>query len=156
LEGFFFSSLQNTMDRHFGITVNCFQKHTTTGHESSNSGKKKEDFLRARHMRVCGAGPSGACDGLAWPVWVWHGGEDKGRWIKRAEKGLTRDGGACLCGLHAWVGGFGAGEATALADVVLCRRRRLNSNQISTIANGAFAGLTALTDLYDAGLWVGL
>jgi hypothetical protein len=29
----------------------------------------------------------------------------------------------------------------------------LYSNQISTIANGAFAGLTGLTYLYDAGLW---
>jgi hypothetical protein len=29
----------------------------------------------------------------------------------------------------------------------------LYSNQISTIANGAFTGLTALTELYGAGLW---
>jgi hypothetical protein len=43
----------------------------------------------------------------------------------------------------------------ALAHAVACRRRDLDSNQISTIANGAFAGLTALTDLYDAGLWGG-
>jgi hypothetical protein len=42
---------------------------------------------------------------------------------------------------------------TALADAVLCRRRYLDSNQIRTIANGAFAGLTALTSLYGAGLW---
>jgi hypothetical protein len=42
---------------------------------------------------------------------------------------------------------------TALADAVLCRCRRLDSNQIRTIANGAFAGLTALTELYGAGLW---
>jgi hypothetical protein len=43
---------------------------------------------------------------------------------------------------------------TALAHAVVCRRRYLSNNQISTIANGAFAGLTALTDLYGAGLWV--
>jgi hypothetical protein len=29
----------------------------------------------------------------------------------------------------------------------------LNNNQISTIANGTFAGLTALQYLYGAGLW---
>jgi hypothetical protein len=47
----------------------------------------------------------------------------------------------------------GAVLATALAHMVVCRRRWLFSNQISTIADGAFAGLTALTQLYDSGLW---
>jgi hypothetical protein len=42
---------------------------------------------------------------------------------------------------------------TALAHAVVCRRRWLYTNQISTIANGAFTGLTALTELYGAGLW---
>jgi hypothetical protein len=49
---------------------------------------------------------------------------------------------------------FEAVLATALAHAVFCRRRWLTSNQISTIANGAFAGLTALTELYGTGLWV--
>ncbi len=40
---------------------------------------------------------------------------------------------------------------TALADAVAFRG--LSDNQISTIANGTFAGLTALTLLYDARLW---
>ncbi len=48
---------------------------------------------------------------------------------------------------------LGAVSVTALTHAVVCRRRRLESNQISTIANGAFTGLTALTWLYDAGLW---
>jgi hypothetical protein len=43
--------------------------------------------------------------------------------------------------------------ATALAHAVVCRRRWLHNNTISTISNGAFAGLTALTELYDTGLW---
>ncbi len=42
---------------------------------------------------------------------------------------------------------------TALSHAVVCRRRYLYNNQISTIANGAFTGLTALTELYGAGLW---
>jgi hypothetical protein len=42
---------------------------------------------------------------------------------------------------------------TALADAVACRRRQVDSNRISTIANGAFTGLTALTWLYGAWLW---
>jgi hypothetical protein len=42
---------------------------------------------------------------------------------------------------------------TALAHAVACRRRNLNNNQISMIDNGAFTGLTALRNLYDAGLW---
>jgi hypothetical protein len=58
--------------------------------------------------------------------------------------GLTRDGGGCAC--------FGAVRATALAHALVCRRRWLYNNQISTIANGAFAGLTALSQLYGAGL----
>ncbi len=47
-------------------------------------------------------------------------------------------------------------RATALAHAVLCWCRWLSSNQISTIANGTFAGLTALTELYGAGLWAGM
>ncbi len=42
---------------------------------------------------------------------------------------------------------------TALAYAVVCRCRDLWNNQISTIANGTFTGLTALTQLYGAGLW---
>ncbi len=49
---------------------------------------------------------------------------------------------------------FGAMLVTALAHAVACRRRSLNSNQISTIVNGTFVGLTALTVLYVAGLWI--
>jgi hypothetical protein len=51
---------------------------------------------------------------------------------------------------------FAAALATALAHGLVFRRRHLSNNQISTIANGAFAGLTALTRLYGAGLWAGL
>ncbi len=43
----------------------------------------------------------------------------------------------------------------ALVHEVVFRRRDLSFNQISTIANGTFAGLTALTLLYGAGLWAG-
>jgi hypothetical protein len=50
--------------------------------------------------------------------------------------------------------GFGLVHKIALAHVVVCRRRDLSSNQISTIANGTFARLTALQSLYDAGLSV--
>jgi hypothetical protein len=49
---------------------------------------------------------------------------------------------------------FGVVFATALAHAMVCWRRNLYSNQISTIANGAFAGLTALQTLYGAGMWV--
>ncbi len=45
-------------------------------------------------------------------------------------------------------------RATALdhlAHAVVCRRRNLGDNQISTIASGAFARLTALQHLYGAG-----
>ncbi len=49
---------------------------------------------------------------------------------------------------------FYAVRATALADAVVCRRRRFDSNRISTIANGAFSGLTALQFMYGAGLKV--
>jgi hypothetical protein len=42
---------------------------------------------------------------------------------------------------------------TALSHAVVYWRRSLPKNQIGTIANGAFTGLTALTNLYDAGLW---
>jgi hypothetical protein len=48
--------------------------------------------------------------------------------------------------------GYGAGRfAAALAHVAVCLRRDLSNNQISTIATGAFAQLTALTGLYGAG-----
>ncbi len=47
-------------------------------------------------------------------------------------------------------------RATALAHAVVSRCRALYMNQISTITNGTFAGLTALTELYGAGLWAGL
>ncbi len=50
---------------------------------------------------------------------------------------------------------FGAMLVTALAHAVLCWCRWLDSNQMSTIANGTFSGLTALTELYGAGLWAG-
>jgi hypothetical protein len=50
----------------------------------------------------------------------------------------------------------GAVRATTLAHAVVCRRRWLDSNQISTIASRAFHGLTALEILYDAGLWARL
>jgi hypothetical protein len=46
---------------------------------------------------------------------------------------------------------------TALSHAVVCRRRTLHNNRISTIANGVFTGLTALTQLYGVGLcgsWV--
>jgi hypothetical protein len=62
------------------------------------------------------------------------------------DMGLMCDGGLGVCAV--WVC-FGAvfATATALAHAVACRRRELHSNQISTIANGAFAGLTALSSL---------
>ncbi len=66
---------------------------------------------------------------------------------------LNCGGGLCVCAV--WVC-FEAVCAIALAHAVVCRRRRLDSNQIRTIANGAFSGLTALTQLYGAGLWVGV
>jgi hypothetical protein len=43
-------------------------------------------------------------------------------------------------------------RSTALSHAVVCRRRYLSRNKISTIASGTFAGLTALTQLYGAGL----
>jgi hypothetical protein len=46
--------------------------------------------------------------------------------------------------------GFRAVCATALANAVVCRRRSLTGNQISTIAIGTFTGLTALIGLYGA------
>ncbi len=67
----------------------------------------------------------------------------------RGEMGLMCDGCLCVCAVRVC---FGAVLATALAHPVACRRRYLNSNQISTIANGTFAGLTTLTSLYGAGL----
>jgi hypothetical protein len=72
----------------------------------------------------------------------------------RGEMGLLCDGGLGICAVWVWVcfGAPGAVHATALAYAVVCRRRYLFSNQISSIANGAFAGLTALTSLYGAGL----
>jgi hypothetical protein len=83
-------------------------------------------------------------------------GEDKGRRMGSGEiqeMGLT-------CVTAVWVsvrsgqGGCVSVRATAPAHALFCRRRWLNSNRISTIANRAFAGLTALRDLCDAGLWV--
>jgi hypothetical protein len=65
--------------------------------------------------------------------------------------GLMWDGGLCI--RAEWVC-LGAVCATALAHAVVCRRRRLNGNQISTIASGTFSGLTVLTELYGPGLWV--
>ncbi len=56
---------------------------------------------------------------------------------------------AAVCAV--WVC-LGAVVATALAHALVCRRRSLSNNRISTIANGAFGGLTALTLLYVAGL----
>jgi hypothetical protein len=38
---------------------------------------------------------------------------------------------------------------------MVCRRRNLGLNQIVTIASETLVGLTALTTLYDTGLWVG-
>jgi hypothetical protein len=64
--------------------------------------------------------------------------------------GLMCDGGLGVCAV--WVC-FGAVRATALAHAVVCRRRYLYNNQISSIANESFARLTALTWLYGAGLW---
>jgi hypothetical protein len=58
---------------------------------------------------------------------------------------LIRDGGGCPCDVSV----TRAMHMIALAHAVVCRRRWLNNNQISTIGNGAFAGLTALTQLYD-------
>jgi hypothetical protein len=43
-------------------------------------------------------------------------------------------------------------RATVLAHAAVFRRRWLFNNQISTIANGTFAGLTALQTLYVTGL----
>ncbi len=40
-----------------------------------------------------------------------------------------------------------------MTDAVACRCRVLSNNQISTIANRTFAGLTALTELYGVGLF---
>ncbi len=73
--------------------------------------------------------------------------EDKSRWM---ERGVGTD----LWRRWVWVW-FGVVRATAPAYAVVCRRRSLLSNQISTIANEVFGGLTALTFLYGAGLWVG-
>jgi hypothetical protein len=64
--------------------------------------------------------------------------------------GLMWEGGLFICELCV------SSEAmctNALVHAVVCLRRRLSSNQISIIANGAFAGLTALSTLYGAGLW---
>jgi hypothetical protein len=54
-----------------------------------------------------------------------------------------------VCAVWVW---NGAVRATALAHAVVCRHRDLSRNQISTIANGTFSGLTALAGLYGAGL----
>jgi hypothetical protein len=54
----------------------------------------------------------------------------------------------CVCAC-ACVRGSGC---LALAHTAVCRRRNLDTNQISTITNGAFAGLPALRELCGAGL----
>jgi hypothetical protein len=88
---------------------------------------------------------------LSWPVCIWHGEcicncVDEGRRMGRVQMRLMTctymcDGGL---GVYAvWVC-FGAMLVTSLAHTVVCRRRSLSNNEISTIANGAFAGLTAL------------
>ncbi len=68
----------------------------------------------------------------------------------RGEMGPMCDGGLCVCAV--WVC-FGA----VCAHTVVCRRRRLQGNGISTITNGTFAELTALFELYGVGLkaWAG-
>ncbi len=58
------------------------------------------------------------------------------------------------CVTAVWVSVCFGAIVTALAHAVVCLRRELYNNQISTIANGTFAGLTALTVLYGAGLWI--
>ncbi len=65
--------------------------------------------------------------------------------------GLMWEGSLFVCELCVT---FGAMCTNALVHAVVCLGRDLFSNQISTIANGAFAGLTALTTLYGTGLWV--
>jgi hypothetical protein len=58
-----------------------------------------------------------------------------------------------LCVFVVWVS-FGAVCTTSLTHGMILLRW-LYSNKISTIANGTFAGLTALTRLYGAGLLAG-
>jgi asparagine N-glycosylation enzyme membrane subunit Stt3 len=65
--------------------------------------------------------------------------------------GLMWEGSLFVCELCV---SSGAMCTNALVHAVVCLRRRLSSNQISIIANGTFAGLTALTWLYGVGLWV--
>jgi hypothetical protein len=76
-------------------------------------------------------------------------------WEIKIEKGmeLMCDGGLGVCAVClVWVY-FGTICAIALAHAVVSRCRDLDSNRISTIANGTFSGLTALQYLYGAGLW---
>jgi hypothetical protein len=47
-------------------------------------------------------------------------------------------------------------RTTALAHMVVCRYSDLSFNQISIVANGTFARLTALAELYGAGMKAGL
>jgi hypothetical protein len=71
------------------------------------------------------------------------------------EMGLMCDGGLGACAVRVLFGAMFATAWTALAHEVVCCRN-LSSSQISTIANGAFAELTALTRLYDAGCGLGM
>jgi ammonia channel protein AmtB len=77
---------------------------------------------------------------------------EDGRQMGRGEMGLMCHDGLCVCVV--WVR-FGALVVTALAHALVCWRRSLHMSQISTIADGAFAGLVALTRLYGAVLWPG-
>ncbi len=66
--------------------------------------------------------------------------------------GLMWEGSLFVCELCV---SFGAMSTNALVHAVVCLGRDLSFNRISTIANGTFAGLTALTSLYGVGLWAG-
>ncbi len=68
----------------------------------------------------------------------------------RGAIGLMWEEGLFVCEMSVF---SGAMCTNALAHAVVCLGRVFSSNQISSIANGAFAGLTALTQLYGAGLW---
>jgi hypothetical protein len=66
------------------------------------------------------------------------------------QRGLCRTDGAdstVRCGAVGWAVFVACCFTHAFAHTVVCRRRDLHGNQISTVANGAFAGLTALTRL---------
>jgi hypothetical protein len=91
--------------------------------------------------RRMGRGGGGGGGGRGWGGWG-------ARWVGLLA--LTRDGGGCLYGVG--TASARAARGTVLAHALVCRRRWLDSNHISTIANGAFTGLTALTHLYGTGL----